>query len=354
MFGGFFGRSKTSPAGRSKAKANLAKNEERARGLEAKRAAKLERQKDLRSKRNNSVTEFYVSESSESDGDKSKESGQKSESGSEEDDEEEENDSAEETSNQDDTGKGSGDEKRFKEASKQAELDVEPNEEEESGDKMQNATENDVEEEESEYSSDGSSESSGDDMVSEEDKGYKWDLADVDLAVSLLAFYERYNPERKAMVGEIVETYQDDEQIMLRVLCDRYKLDQGEMQSYLDLGITKPKPAADAAEVEEEEEISPTKSALKKPGNKRGSSRASSSSIAGGGGDDNNGDNYHQPEPERERRVSISTEHNIVTHIETKDEAKQAQKQAAAERKAEKEKEKEKEKTRRKSKGGVN
>lgn len=66
---------------------------------------------------------------------------------------------------------------------------------------------------------------------------YDWDLDNVDLKISLKAFYKKYNPEKTYIVNEILSKYENDEILLLRNLCERYNLSQDDMQYFLDLGF---------------------------------------------------------------------------------------------------------------------
>jgi hypothetical protein len=291
---------------------------------EARRKAKLERQKDLRARRKNSVTEFYVSESSNSDSSSDDDTPAKdpkkdeySKVGSSQFDDEpvdsSDDDSRVSENPLHSKSKAAAKTVAFDEPEDEPESesegdDDEPNDEpqQQGDDEPADGDDDDDDDDEPRDSEepDSEEESSSEDessMVSDKAKKYEWELEDVDMEAALTSFYTKYNPERVATVSEIVDTYDGEFTLMLRVLCDRYHLSHGQMDMFLDNGR--------GAKQKKSGGKSPAKSALKKR-----------DSV------DNSGDDG------RGRRVSISTDHNTVTHIETKDEVKKHLKESARER----------------------
>lgn len=68
-------------------------------------------------------------------------------------------------------------------------------------------------------------------------QNYYWDLSRVDLKQALKGFYKKYNPEKSFIVGDILQKYHGEEILLLQQLCDRYNLDQDDMQEYLSRAV---------------------------------------------------------------------------------------------------------------------
>jgi hypothetical protein len=65
-------------------------------------------------------------------------------------------------------------------------------------------------------------------------KDYYWNLSDVDMFSLLTKVYERYNPTKLKMVPYILSEYKHQELVLLRDLCERYKLTEDDMQGYVN------------------------------------------------------------------------------------------------------------------------
>ena len=63
---------------------------------------------------------------------------------------------------------------------------------------------------------------------------YNWDLTTVDMVTMLSNFYNIYNQDRVRSVNEILHQYEGEEILMLKQLCERYNLNQTDMQKFLD------------------------------------------------------------------------------------------------------------------------
>jgi hypothetical protein len=63
---------------------------------------------------------------------------------------------------------------------------------------------------------------------------FHWDLTKVDMETMLTNFYRVYNPERVALVPQILGEFGGEEILMLQQLCERYKLDEADVQRFLD------------------------------------------------------------------------------------------------------------------------
>jgi hypothetical protein len=63
---------------------------------------------------------------------------------------------------------------------------------------------------------------------------FHWDLTKVDMETMLTNFYRIYNPERVALVPQILGEFGGEEILMLQQLCERYKLDEADVQRFLD------------------------------------------------------------------------------------------------------------------------
>lgn len=65
-------------------------------------------------------------------------------------------------------------------------------------------------------------------------KDFYWNLSDVDMFSLLTKLYERYNPSKLKMVPYILCEYKHQELVLLRDLCERYRLSEDDMQGYVN------------------------------------------------------------------------------------------------------------------------